>query len=387
MSGKKQKVMAGWFDCSKCQKRFSRQLVTKHTDEDGGCRPVYPYLQNDKLVCLLNNVSSNTSKKYYITTNLDVFMRFYRLRLFVQRKFMNDAEYLIEKIGDLPFIKDKRLASSTLFMSEDLIRECKFTTFGWISLNPLTSQCAKNSEDSKGEFLQRSLVVSSENDIPSSCYAFRVWPIPESIGSNLCNLQTVLSLDGFATNKIIPGNVKSDGSGDAPSGLAALRNLTSSLKDTDACFENASEITLVFNNMNEIDQLSFDKDRFIRTFRRIFQGRPVAAFNRFKIRFYSQYIHFYIDKISSYRETRKDDETFGLDKLSILEDSEKSAFYQIGATTVINIRTKENSLSEDKFEINSRISFNNIGGLHSVISEIYSAVNFILNTDLDGTQT
>lgn len=70
MSAKKQKGLTGWIDCSKCGNKISRNSVTKHSGEDDVCRPVYPYLKKNELFCLLNNVTTVTSKLRMMANSL-----------------------------------------------------------------------------------------------------------------------------------------------------------------------------------------------------------------------------------------------------------------------------------------------------------------------------
>ncbi|ODN02911.1 putative AAA domain-containing protein ycf46 [Orchesella cincta] len=344
MSGKKQKIVPGWFECSKCKKRLSRQLATKHSgDEETGCRSVYPYLKKNELFCVLNNVTSTT-----------------------------------RKIGELPFVKDKRLSSSTIFISEELIKECDLTTFGWISLTPMVCSEEVMNVSRMDDGLNASLSIC---DIPSSNYAFRVWPLPESIGSNQNNLLTVLTMDGFGVNKLTPSNPKLDGSGDAPNGLVSIQKLSLSVKPVQQVFAVAKEVTIVIENFNEVDPVSFEMDRFVISCRKIFQGRPIALNNRFKIRFYAQFLHVHVSKIMRKFE---DNETFGLDNLSLKDDTLRNAFAQIVSSTEINVSTG-NSDSADASEKPSAPSgtIDNVGGMPVLLKEICATSHFILNTALD----
>ncbi|CAL8127317.1 unnamed protein product [Orchesella dallaii] len=344
MSGKKQKAVPGWFECSKCKKRISRQLATKHSgDEESGCRRVYPYLKKNELFCVLNNVTSTT-----------------------------------RKIGELPFIKDKRLSSSTIFISEELIKECDLTTFGWISLTPLV--CSEDVfEVSRGDTPNVSLSIC---DTPASNYAFRVWPVPESIGSNQNNLLTVLTMDGFGVNKLAASNAKLDGSGDSPIGLVSIQKLSSSVRPIQEIFIAAIDITIVIENFDELDPVSFEIDRFVKSFRKIIQGRPIALNNRFKIRFYAQFVHVLVTKIV--KDKTDDDGAFGLSNLNLKDGALRSTFSQVVSTTEINVITGNNDASgtTDK-RLAISVALKDVGGIPSLLKEICATAHFILNTALD----
>lgn len=279
------------------------------------------------------------------------------------------------------------MASSTLFLSEELIKECGFTTFGWVSVNPLTAQYTTKGTEANDGNLNVTVTAEgdgSEVDVPDSSYAFRIWPIPESIGSNQCSLLSVLSMEGFSLNKFVPSNPKLDGSGDAPSGLVSVKPLASSVKPAFEIFCGAEEITLVISNFHEIDELSFDMNRFIKTFKKLFQGRPISLNNRFKVRFYTQFIHFHISKIQGCADKRSsDEETLGMERLSIQNCDNK--FYQVGASTVISVTTLDKINLENISGVPEyRISLQDVGGLSNVTNEICSTVKFILSTSLDG---
>lgn len=279
------------------------------------------------------------------------------------------------------------MASSTLFLSEELIKECGFTSFGWVSVNPLTAHSTTKGTEANDGTLNVTLTVEGDDsgiDVPESSYAFRIWPIPESIGSNQCSLLSVLSMEGFSVNKFAPSNPKLDGSGDAPSGLVSVKPLASSVKSPYEIFCGAEEITLVISNFHEIDELSFDMSRFIKTFKKLFHNRPIALNNKFKVRFYTQFIHFHISKIQSSGDKRSpDEETLGMERLSIRNCDNK--FYQIVASTVINITTVDKVNLESISGVPEyRISLQDVGGLSNVTNELCSTVKFILSTNLDG---
>jgi len=264
---------------------------------------------------------------------------------------------------NLPFTKNNRISSSTIFLPDEVIRESGFRTFSWVLMH-LCDDGNENEED---------------NRVPP--IALRVWPTPESIqgsaASSISAYTVMMTPEGFISN-IATQLISSGASGDGPS-VVCLETLLDTDTPGVTCLvvPVAKTVSLRVQNSTS-DSESFDATRFIKTFKTVFNSRLLTRGNQFQLRYFAELVRIEILDIISSEKGRNLDDAFS--SLSISRN--KSEYFEMVDDTDVFVENLVDSKEPDTDR--NLITLKDVGGMHAVVKELCSTINFILNADMDG---
>ncbi|OXA60666.1 ATPase family protein 2 homolog [Folsomia candida] len=316
--------IGNWFTCAQCGKRLPRSASAKHADADCG-DAMYPHIldygKETASTCALLVNATTTSK-----------------------------------IQNLPFIKCCRLSSSTIFIPEELIRESVFETFSWVRVSFIR-------EAGDGDKVDES----------SPPVAMRVWPIPDSVSSSSVSGNVMMTKDGFLANNVL-----------ACTNLAVkIQPLSPRIGRNFPVILPATCVILEIDDVAaEIDQVTFESDRFSQTFKNWFRGRLIATGNQLRIRYYAEVVSFIVKSTTPPRQKESHVEE-DMNKLSIRDEEESEQFFEITDKTDVQLELKSGSEQLAKDMEKNIVTLSDVGGLDTIIKELVSTINFIFTSQLN----
>lgn len=149
---------------------------------------------------------------------------------------------------------------------------------------------------------------------------------------------------------------------------------------------SASSIHLQINDVEaDLDQSTFEPQRFIRSFKTWFRGRLITTGNCLRIRYYAEVIPFSVMKLGTSKETGsrskvQDELEIDMKNLSIREE-----YLEISDHTEVELSFKSGIGQNPSPEsIRDSMGLEDVGGLDPVIKELVATINFIFTSELNG---
>ncbi|CAG7836209.1 unnamed protein product [Allacma fusca] len=302
MSAKK-KAKSPWYDCGKCGQRLLSLFATKHNDLN--CGTIFPIIENGVLVSTVSKVPSNS------------------------------------KISQLPFINSP-MGLSTVFLSDDIIQECKFETFSWVLVKTVAG--------SQNE--------AEEERVPN---AVQVWPIPDQAASQNTP-HVILTSDALVANCIALGS---------PVSISKLNQII---------FNPAKLVGVILKGNCEVDE-----ERFCDTVKRKLRYRTIASGNCFKTRFYSEVVEFQVQSISGLHSDT-DTLTRKFEHLNCSGDDIKSEisaeYFEVCSDTKIFIERDIEKKDDPALPLNP-LTLDDVGGMDTGVNELTSFIKYTFSTSDD----